>query len=300
MPTFFEAPAKLRAWFKRNADEDELILGLWKVATNKPSVTYAEALDEALCFGWIDGVRASLGDEAHSVRFTPRKIGSPWSAINVGHAKRLIREGRMTPRGKAAFDARVVPEGTTHAAARRAAKLSPAMEKRFRADKKAWAYFQACPPSYREPAIYWVVSAKKGDAGEAVCDAPGGLGGGKDGQAAYEEASIVAKEAVVLVVIANPIDRDDNSCAGTRNNGVHRAISMCEVELPEVVVFAIASREDSLRNLDSGERVAPETRRPVQEVVPGRERLGALLLVSLQEIVLQSHGDLNFVGRRHD
>jgi uncharacterized protein YdeI (YjbR/CyaY-like superfamily) len=117
---------------------------------------------EALCFGWIDGIRRSLGDESYTIRFTPRKPRSIWSLRNVQHVEELIREGRMTPAGLAAYEVRK-PErtGIYSSEQRQSARLDPGQEERFRADPAAWEFFQAQPPSYRKTAIYWVVSAKR-------------------------------------------------------------------------------------------------------------------------------------------
>ena len=105
--TFFATPADLRAWLERHhADRDELLVGFHKKASRKPSVTWREAVDEALCFGWIDGVRGSLGDQSYTVRFTPRRPRSIWSAVNVGRVAELTKLGRMTPAGVKAFEAR--------------------------------------------------------------------------------------------------------------------------------------------------------------------------------------------------
>jgi uncharacterized protein YdeI (YjbR/CyaY-like superfamily) len=125
-------------------------------------MTWTESVREALCFGWIDGVRRSLGEESYTIRFTPRKPGSNWSSRNVRHVEELIREGRMTPAGLAAYDARKPRRTGIYAFEQRhSARLDREQERHFRADSEAWAFFQAQPPSYRQTAIYWVVSAKR-------------------------------------------------------------------------------------------------------------------------------------------
>jgi uncharacterized protein YdeI (YjbR/CyaY-like superfamily) len=130
-------------------------------------MTWTESVREALCFGWIDGVRRSLGEDSYTIRFTPRRTGSNWSSRNVRHVEELIREGRMTPAGLAAYEARK-PERTGIYAfeQRHSARLEREQERHFRANPKAWAFFQAQPPSYRQTAIYWVVSAKRAETRE--------------------------------------------------------------------------------------------------------------------------------------
>ncbi len=161
-PRFFETPAALRAWLERNhARRDELWVGIHKKGSGLPSVTYAEALDEALCYGWIDGVRRSLDATSYVIRFTPRKARSAWSAVNVRHVARLTRAGRMRPPGLAAFAARDPARTERDSSEREQATLPPEYERLFRAHAKAWTFFQAKPASYRRPAIWWVMSAKR-------------------------------------------------------------------------------------------------------------------------------------------
>ena len=162
-PTFFETPADFRAWLEQHhADETELFVGFYKKSSARPSMTWPEAVDEALCFGWIDGVRRSLDDESYTNRFTPRQKRSTWSAVNIKRAKELIEDGRMTPAGLAAFEARADERSAIYAyEQRRSAQLEPEQEQRFRADAEAWAWFERQPRSYRQPAIHWVTSAKR-------------------------------------------------------------------------------------------------------------------------------------------
>jgi uncharacterized protein YdeI (YjbR/CyaY-like superfamily) len=160
---FFSTPDEFRAWLEdHHSTAAELLVGFHKKGTGRPSMTWTESVREALCFGWIDGVRRSLGEESYTIRFTPRKSGSNWSSRNVRHVEELIREERMTPAGLAAYEARN-PERTGIYAyeQRHSARLDHEQEKYFRANRKAWAFFQAQPPSYRQTAIYWVVSAKR-------------------------------------------------------------------------------------------------------------------------------------------
>ena len=161
--TFFATPDELRAWLERNHDTaQELFVGFYKKGSGKPSLTWSDSVDEALCFGWIDGVRRPIDDVSYAIRFTPRRSRSTWSAVNVRKVGELTRQGRMTPAGMAAFEAR--SEARTGIYSHEQAEtpvLEPDQERRFRADKKAWAFFQAQPPSYRKTAVWLVVSAKK-------------------------------------------------------------------------------------------------------------------------------------------
>ena len=160
-PIYFATPTKFRAWLEKNHDrKTELVVGFYKKGSGKPSMTWPEAVDEALCFGWIDGVRHSVDDERYTNRFTPRRRGSNWSSVNVKRVRELTREGKMTPAGLKAFVARKQSAGYSYEQ-RDAARLAPTDERRFRADAKAWTFFQARAPSYRKAAIWWIASAKK-------------------------------------------------------------------------------------------------------------------------------------------
>jgi uncharacterized protein YdeI (YjbR/CyaY-like superfamily) len=162
-PRFFATPDEFRAWLEEHhSTASAVLVGFHKKGTGRPSMTWTESVREALCFGWIDGIRRSLGDESYTIRFTPRKARSNWSSLNVRHVEELIREGRMTPAGLAAYEART-PERTGVYAfeQRHSARLGREQEERFRADAKAWEFFQTQPPSYRQTAIYWVLSAKR-------------------------------------------------------------------------------------------------------------------------------------------
>jgi len=162
-PRFFATSDEFRAWLEEHhATASAVLVGFHKKGTGRPTMTWPESVREALCFAWIDGIRRSLGDESYTIRFTPRKPRSNWSSLNVRHVEELMREGRMTPAGHAAYDARA-PERTGVYAfeQRHSARLERAQEERFRADAKAWEFFQGQPPSYRQTAIYWVVSAKR-------------------------------------------------------------------------------------------------------------------------------------------
>ena len=161
-PRFFKTPREFRRWLTKNhASQSELWLGMYKKASGKGGITYKEALDEALCFGWIDGVRKSLNEEAFVQRFTPRKSKSYWSAVNTTRAKELIAEKRMAPAGLAAFDARDAAGDARYSFEREKAEFEPAHVKRFRANKAAWTFFEAQPPGYRRLMTFYVTSAKK-------------------------------------------------------------------------------------------------------------------------------------------
>ncbi|HJR60826.1 MAG TPA: YdeI/OmpD-associated family protein [Vicinamibacterales bacterium] len=161
-PTFFRTQGHLRRWLEKNhASVTELWIGFYKKASGRPSISYTEALDEALCFGWIDGVRRRLDDDAYVQRFTPRTAKSYWSAINTRRATELKKEGRMHAAGVAAFERRDQGKTERYSFERRAAQLEPAAEEAFRANRKAWDFFQSGAPWYRRVAIHWVTSAKK-------------------------------------------------------------------------------------------------------------------------------------------
>jgi uncharacterized protein YdeI (YjbR/CyaY-like superfamily) len=161
-PTFFERPEELRAWLdEHHEDRRELWVGFRKKASGRPSVRWPEAVDEALSFGWIDGVRKSLGDESYMIRFTPRKARSVWSAVNIRRAQELIDTGRMRPAGHRAFEARQENRSGIYSYEQRRAELDEPYAAQLRANEAAWEFFRSRPPSYRKAAVWWVVSAKK-------------------------------------------------------------------------------------------------------------------------------------------
>jgi uncharacterized protein YdeI (YjbR/CyaY-like superfamily) len=169
---FFATPADLRDWFDANHESaDELWLGYYRKATGRPSVDWPQAVDEALCVGWIDGVRRSVDDISHVQRFTPRRKGSTWSAINVAKVTGLTREGRMRPAGLAAFEARTAANTAIYSYERAAAAFAPDEEARLRDDSAAWADWEARPPSYRRAVTHWVTSAKGAATRERRLDA---------------------------------------------------------------------------------------------------------------------------------
>ena len=160
-PRFFSTPAQFRQWLERNHDQKtELLVGFHKKDSGKKSVTYNEALDEALCFGWIDGVRKNLDETSYTIRFTPRKPRSIWSNVNVNHVERLIKEGRMHAAGLDAYARRDPKRTGIYAFENRPREFAPAFEKKFRANKTAWRFFEQQPPGYKRTIIFWVMSAK--------------------------------------------------------------------------------------------------------------------------------------------
>ena len=160
---FFAKPVLFREWLAAHHEtERELWVGFRKKGSGIPSITWPESVDEALCVGWIDGIRKGIDTTSYKIRFTPRKQVSTWSAVNIGRVKELTRSGRMLPAGLAAFARRTDEKSATYAYEnRQAAKLSAEQEQRFRASPEAWAFFEAQPPSYRNVVAWWVISAKQ-------------------------------------------------------------------------------------------------------------------------------------------
>jgi uncharacterized protein YdeI (YjbR/CyaY-like superfamily) len=161
-PRFFATPEALRKWLEEHHETaTELWVGLYKKGSGRPSVTWPEVVDEALCFGWIDGVRKRIDDESYMNRLTPRRANF-WSAVNVHRFEALRKQGRVRPAGLRAFEQRRVDETAIYSYERRhEAKLDPAFVRRFRSKRKAWDWFQAQPNGYRTTAVYWVMSAKR-------------------------------------------------------------------------------------------------------------------------------------------
>ena len=162
-PVFFASPEDFRAWLEQHhASASELLVGFYKKDSGRPSITWPESVDEALCFGWIDGVRRRIDDTSYSIRFTPRRPRSTWSAVNIKRVGELTEQGRMRPAGLAAFAQRAEENSAIYAHEQRgAAQLDPAEEQLFRDSGPAWEFFQAQPASYRKAAIWWVISAKQ-------------------------------------------------------------------------------------------------------------------------------------------
>jgi uncharacterized protein YdeI (YjbR/CyaY-like superfamily) len=161
-PVFFATPADFRAWLERHHDHaQEIWVGYHKKASGRPSITWPESVDEALCFGWIDGVRKSIDADSYMIRFTPRKPRSTWSAVNIRRAEELIARGRMRPAGQAAFDNRAENRSRRYSFEQGEVALGERLEQQLRANARAWAFFQAQPPGYRKTATWWVLSASR-------------------------------------------------------------------------------------------------------------------------------------------
>jgi uncharacterized protein YdeI (YjbR/CyaY-like superfamily) len=160
---FFSSPSEFRAWLEDHHEtSSELWVGYYKKATGKPTMTWSEAVDEALCFGWIDGKLQRIDEERHRQRFTPRRPNSNWSAINIAKVAELRKQGRMTPAGEAAFAARREDRSAVYSYERRhEAAFDAEQDAQFRANETAWAWFSDQSASYRQLATFWVVSAKR-------------------------------------------------------------------------------------------------------------------------------------------
>lgn len=160
-PTYFETEADFRRWLAANHDKaDELLVGFWKKGSGKPSIDWPQSRDQALCFGWIDGVRKSIDDERYTIRFTPRRRGSIWSKVNIARFDALKADGRMTSAGERAFEENA-GRREVYAYERPLAEFSKEETALFRRNKAAWADWEKRPPSYRKVILNWVTSAKK-------------------------------------------------------------------------------------------------------------------------------------------
>jgi uncharacterized protein YdeI (YjbR/CyaY-like superfamily) len=160
--TFFAAQEEFREWLKKNHQkEKELLVGFYKAGSKKPSMSWSESVDHALCFGWIDGVRKSIDEESYSIRFTPRKTSSIWSAINIKKVEELTKSGLMTPEGEKAFSFRKEEKSRIYSHEKEEAKLNSEYEKQFKSNKKAWDFFISQPPSYKKVMLHWIMSAKQ-------------------------------------------------------------------------------------------------------------------------------------------
>jgi uncharacterized protein YdeI (YjbR/CyaY-like superfamily) len=161
-PRFFKSPAEFRKWLDANHDKArELWVGYWKKNTGKPSLTWQESVDQALCYGWIDGIRKSVDEDSYTNRFTPRTAKSVWSAVNTRRAKELIEEGLMQPPGLKAFEARQENRSGIYSYEQRTENLPEPYAGIFETNKAAWEFFQSQPPGYRKVIGWWIVSAKK-------------------------------------------------------------------------------------------------------------------------------------------
>jgi len=159
--SFFKKPSDFYNWLEKNHNsETELLVGFYKVGTKKPSMTWPESVDQALCFGWIDGVRRSIDAESYSIRFTPRKKNSIWSNVNINKVEALTNAGLMKPAGIAAFEKRQESKSRIYAFEKEPMEFSAEFEKQFKANKKAWDFFHSQAPSYIKTAIHVVMSPK--------------------------------------------------------------------------------------------------------------------------------------------
>lgn len=163
-PVYFATPAAWRAWLEEHhARETELLVGFHKVGSGRPSMSWPESVDEALCFGWIDGVRRSVDAARYTIRFSVRRPSSIWSRINLAKAEALIASGRMQPAGLAAYERRRPDRSGVYSFERNQARLGPDAELQFKAQPRAWAFFSRQAPSYRRTAAWWVISAKRAE-----------------------------------------------------------------------------------------------------------------------------------------
>ncbi|HEX9424080.1 MAG TPA: YdeI/OmpD-associated family protein [Pyrinomonadaceae bacterium] len=161
-PKFFKSPADLRKWFEaHHASAPELLVGFYKKDSDKASITWPQSVDEALCFGWIDGIRKSIDDISYTIRFTPRKPRSIWSAVNIKRAKELLEQGLMQPAGLKTFLAREENRSRIYSYEQRSPELPEKYANKLKMHQSAWKFFQAQPPSYRKAANWYVLSAKK-------------------------------------------------------------------------------------------------------------------------------------------
>jgi uncharacterized protein YdeI (YjbR/CyaY-like superfamily) len=161
-PTFFPTQNEFRFWLEKNHNiEKELIVGFYKVNSGKLSMTWSESVDQALCFGWIDGVKHSIDNDSYKIRFTPRKKTSIWSAVNIKKVELLIEQGLMQESGLESYKKRSESKSKIYAFENEEMKFPAELEKIFKANKKAWEYFQLLAPTYRKPSSNWVMTAKQ-------------------------------------------------------------------------------------------------------------------------------------------
>lgn len=161
-PIFFATPAEFRKWLEQNhATAPELWVGYYKKNSGKPSITWPESVGEALCFGWIDGIRKSVDEISYKIRFTPRRPESIWSGINIQRAEELTAEDRMRPAGMKSFAARIENRSGIYSYEQRSDQLEEPYRSKLKKNKSAWNFFQVLPPGYRKRIGWWVVSAKQ-------------------------------------------------------------------------------------------------------------------------------------------
>jgi len=159
---FFKTQATFRAWLEKNHNKkDELWLGYYKKASGKTSVTYKEALEEVLCFGWIDGISKNIDEEKYCQRYTPRRKGSIWSAVNINKAEKLIKNGKMHSTGLHVYKNRDLKRAGLYSNEQKEIKFPAALLKMMKANKKAWENYSKMPPGYRKTSTWWVISAKQ-------------------------------------------------------------------------------------------------------------------------------------------
>jgi uncharacterized protein YdeI (YjbR/CyaY-like superfamily) len=161
-PRFFKTPSAFRKWLAANyAKSKELWVGFYKRGSGKPSITWPESVDEALCFGWIDGIRKRIDEDSYVIRFTTRKTSSVWSTVNIRNAERLIKEKRMQPAGLKAYELRKEYRSGIYSYEQRSSELEEKYARKLKRNKAAWKFFQAQPPSYRKMMNWYIVSAKQ-------------------------------------------------------------------------------------------------------------------------------------------
>jgi uncharacterized protein YdeI (YjbR/CyaY-like superfamily) len=161
-PEFFQTPADFGTWLEKNhATATELWVGFYTKDSGKPCITWPESVDQALCFGWIDGIRKRVDEISYQIRFTPRRRGSIWSAINIKRAKELVRQKQMRPTGLKAFAARIENKSGIYSYEQRSTELSQPYANLLKKNKAAWNFFEKQPPSYRKMIGWWIISAKK-------------------------------------------------------------------------------------------------------------------------------------------
>jgi Uncharacterized protein conserved in bacteria len=159
---FFATQFDFRKWLQKNhRKETEIVVGFYKVDSGKPSITWPQSVDEALCFGWIDGIRKSIDGESYCIRFTPRRPGSTWSAINIKKAEALIQQGLMQPAGLELFSTRVIDKTRLYSYENKPQQLPAGLEKKLKANKIAWQFFFSQSASYQRTVYFWILSARQ-------------------------------------------------------------------------------------------------------------------------------------------
>jgi uncharacterized protein YdeI (YjbR/CyaY-like superfamily) len=162
IPTFFTTPSGFRNWLEKNhKTKSELLVGFYKIGSGKASINWSQAVDEALCYGWIDGVRKSIDEHSYQIRFTPRKPTSIWSSVNIKKIEELNKQGRLQPAGLVSFEKRLPAKSMIYSYEKEEATFSKDFNQQFKANKKAWDYFQSLAPSYKKLSTHWVMSAKQ-------------------------------------------------------------------------------------------------------------------------------------------